>query len=558
MLNNLYPYFKIDSLNYFILPFILLFGVLTIIYSLKFMSDAKNKFSYYANIILTIISAIGCVLANNLILLVIFWGVLGLTLYLLINISGTKEAAAASKKSFIIIGASDAFMILGVAILYQLNNTVDMDKIKLVLNLNLFHWDNASIAWICLAVACFAKAGLMPFHSWIPDCAKEAPIPVTAFLPASLDKLLGIYLLARISINMFILNQAANNLLMFLGAFTILAAVMMALIQHDFKKLLGYHAISQVGYMVLGIGTGSVIGVAGGIFHMINNAIYKSCLFFSTGNVEHRTKQSDLDNLGGLVKYMPISFIGCLIASLSISGVPPFNGFFSKWMIYQGVINQMQNTDQKAQILFSAICLISAMFGSALTLASFMKLLHAIFLGAPSEEIKRGNIKEVSYLMWLPVVVLSFLCVLFGVFAYALPIKYFIFPIFGEMELIGNYMPVISTALIILGLIIGFAVYCAAKFKTSMRKDNCFIGGEVIPLENKISGTDFYNSISELRIFKEIYNKAQVGLFDIYEQAKIIVFGTGKFLQYLHNGVLPTYLSWILLGMIGLFFVLLK
>ncbi|GAG46575.1 unnamed protein product, partial [marine sediment metagenome] len=235
-------------------------------------------------------------------------------------------------------------------------------------------------------------------------------IPVTAFLPASLDKLLGIYLLARIAMNLFVMNKAMGTVLLVVGAITIIAAVMMALIQHDLKRLLGYHAVSQVGYMLLGIGTGNPIGIAGGLFHMLNHAIYKSCLFLCGGAVEQKTGTTNLDKLGGLAKVMPITFVTCLVGALSISGVPPFNGFVSKWMVYQGVIELGRQGDK-----LWIIWLTAAMFGSALTLASFMKLIHATFLGqrANNQASKRTN--EVHWTMWLPMVILSGLCIIFGV-----------------------------------------------------------------------------------------------------------------------------------------------
>ena len=124
-----------------------------------------------------------------------------------------------------------------------------------------------------------------------------------------------------------------------IGAATILIAVMVAMVQHNLKKLLSYHAISQVGYMVLGIATGTPVGIAGGLFHMLNHAIYKCCLFLCGGAAEQAAGTPELDRMGGLGKKMPITFITCLVAALSISGIPLFNGFVSKWMVYQGVIN---------------------------------------------------------------------------------------------------------------------------------------------------------------------------------------------------------------------------
>jgi len=546
LIGKFYPAFLLDDLNRFIVGAIVLFGILIILYSIKFMKGKPNLVQYYTYIILTIIASIGVAVANNLILLLVFWGFLGLTLYLLINM-GEGNANQTAKKTLVIIGGSDSLMILGIGALYLLTDTFQMDKISVSFDMPL-----ATIAYICLAIACFAKAGAMPFHTWIPDCAKDAPVPVTAFLPASLDKLLGIYLLARISLNLFVMNNAMNLLLMIVGAFTIVAAVMMALVQHDLKRLLGYHAVSQVGYMVLGIGTGNPVGIAGGIFHMLNNAIYKQGLFLSGGAVEKQTGTSDLDKLGGLAKVMPITFIGCLIAALSISGMPPLNGFVSKWMVYQGLIQKIST--QQGQFI-SILCLLAAMFGSALTLASFMKLMHATFLGGA---VNRKNIKEVSWMMWFPIIILAALCVLFGVFAKALPLNNFILPAVGGAEITGIWSSGLATLLVLIGIAIGFIIYLIGNLKAAVREDNSFTGGEILAQDQRVSGVDFYNSIKNLPQLKSLYKKAEDKVFDIYDQGKNIVFYITKKFQYLHNGVLPTYLVWCLLGMMVLFIVLFK
>ena len=546
-----YPWLKLDNLNSFVVLAIGLFSVLTVVYSFRFMKGRRGLIQYYAYIILTAAISIGAVLSNNLILLLVFWGFLGLTLYLLINMG--DDASSIAKKTFIIVGGSDALMLLGIGIIYYLTGTLQMDSIRLELNNSL-----AVLAYLCIAVACFAKAGAMPFHSWIPDCAKHAPVPVVAYLPASLDKLLGIYLLSRISLNLFVMNKALNIFLMLIGAFTIIAAVMMALVQHNMKRLLGYHAVSQVGYMVLGIGTGNPIGIAGGIFHMLNHAIYKSCLFFTSGNVEYRNHTTELDKLGGLAKVMPLTYISALIASLSISGVPPFNGFVSKWMVYQGLINQLQVNDYGLRIT-AILCLAAAMFGSGLTLASFMKLIHATFLGQQTNKPAGQETREVSWTMWLPCVILAIICVIFGVFAYKVPLKYFILPTVKGVTFIGTWYAGLSTLLVIIGLALGLLIFKLKGLRPTMRQDTAFVGGEAIDLkQDRVTGTEFYNTVKEFGILKGVYKKAEAGLFDIYEQGKNIVFGIGKSLQYLHNGVLPTYLVWTLLGMMGLLLTLLR
>lgn len=552
------PLFLLDSLSGLIAFAVAFFFILTIIYSSKFMKGKNNSFQYYFLVCLTAIFSFGVVLTNNLILLLVCWGFLSLMLYLLINMGG-ENAAAAAKKSLIIVGGSDVLILFAFAMIIHFTNSSLMNGFRLELNSGIM-----VIAFVFICIACFAKAGAMPMHSWIPDCAEKAPIPVTAYLPASLDKLLSIYLLVRVCLNMFVMNRAMNNFLMIIGAFTIIAAVMMALIQHNMKRLMGYHAVSQVGYMLLGIGTGNVIGIAGGIFHMLNHAVYKSCLFFSAGNVEYRTKTAEIDELGGLSKSMPITFVSCLIASLSISGIPPFNGFVSKWLIYQGVISNIPNSGSTVQLCIYIFCLAAAMFGSALTLASFMKLIHAVFLGQRSNPLQIKGIKEVPLAMWGPCIILASVCILFGVFAFVLPLKYFIFPAvsmyqpINNLTLIGTWQPVLVTLLIIIGLILGVFVFKLSGMKLSIRQDITFTGGEIEDQreENMVTGSDFYNTIKEFGFLNKIYKKAQIGAFDIYEQARKVLL-LSKPLQYLHNGILPTYLAWILLGMLWVSWVLL-
>lgn len=540
-------YLHFDYLANFIAIFVVFFSLLTILYSVGFMKGKKGLIRYYLYLLLTMLASLGAVFADNLIFFIACWGFLGMLLYLLIDFGEKERTAATAKKTFIIIGGTDAFMLLGIGLVWHLSGSMDMSKISLAFDNRL-----AVIAYLCLVVGAFAKAGAMPVHTWVPDTAEDAPTPVTAFLPASLDKLLGIYFLARISLDVFKMDFGMNTFLMLIGSVTVVAAVMMALIQHDMKRLLGYHAVSQVGYMVLGIGTGNPIGIAGGLFHMLNHAIYKSCLFFSGGSVENKTGTTDLDKLGGLAKGMPITFITFLIAAFAISGVPPFNGFASKWMVYQGVIETGRNGSH-----LWIIWLVAAMFGSALTLASFMKLVHAIFLGQPSSEQNRG---EVGPVMLIPTIILASLCVIFGVLVYHVPLKLFIIPSL-PMEVIwtGIWNASGATALIVVGLVIGFIIYLLGTVKKT-RQAEIFIGGELVEQhpEMRLSGTEFYRTIQEMGILKTIYRLALKRWFDIYNVGSKLTFGFNKVLSYIHNGVLPTYLAWCLLGMLVLFYVLLR
>ena len=542
-------FFLVDNLSGFITLFIGLFSFLIVLYSLGFMKEKGNLNKYYAYILWTIAASIGAATSDNLILFMVFWGILGVTLYLLIAMGG-PEARGPAKKTFIIIGGSDALILLGIAIIWKLQSILAMSQINIALQNNLAIW-----AFVCLALGAFAKAGAMPLHTWIPDSASSAPTPVMAFLPASLDKLLGIYLLARISLDMFIIEPGSSIslFLLIIGAVTIVAAVMMALVQHNFKRLLSYHAVSQVGYMVLGIGTGNPIGIAGGLFHMVNHAIYKSCLFLSGGNVEHRMQTDDLTKLGGLAKYMPITFVTFLIASFSISGIPPFNGFVSKWMVYQGIIDL-----GKSGSPLWVVWIVAAMFGSALTLASFMKLIHAIFLGQSSRD-RVGSLKDVPAIMLASPIILAVLCVVFGVFAFQLPIKLFILPSLGvNLDFSGVWNASVATVLILVGFFVGLIIYLLGNIK--IREVRPFIGGENIDHQKDMrpSGAEFYNTVKEIGLLKVIYSLAEKKMFDLYEVLKNIFAYFTEMLRALHTGILLTYLLWVLIGLVVLSYLFIK
>ena len=401
------------------------------------------------------------------------------------------------------------------------------------------------IAFLALLTGSFTKAGAFPFHTWVPDYAKSAPASSTAYLPASLDKLLGIYFLARITTGMFILNEWLTLLLLSIGVISIITAVMMALVQHNYKRLLGFHAVSQVGYMILGFGLGSMIGVAAGLFHMINNALYKSGLFLSAGSVEYRTGKEDIDDLGGLSRAMPFTFFATLIFAMSISGVPPFNGFASKWMIYQGIIDfgSGNGIANKLWVVWLGL----AVLGSALTLASFIKLIGGIFLGRRRSEFE--GVREVSFLMWIPMIVLALCCIFFGVFATNFIVPKLFMPVSGAFQFRGFWNSSFVSLLVLISIILGIILYLAFNLK-KFRTEDSFIGGEKIQDQTSYSTTEFYKTIGEFRLFSWFYKKAEKRWFDIYDLSKQFVLWFSHQLSEAHTGVLPVYIIWVFAGLI--------
>jgi formate hydrogenlyase subunit 3/multisubunit Na+/H+ antiporter MnhD subunit len=541
-----------STLGTFILIFAMGFGLLITLYSLKSMAGEKRANEYYGSILLTIGGSAGILLSNHLLFLLICWEIVTASLYLLIS-TGGKNSNFAATKSFAMIGASDAAFLLGVLMIWVISGTFVISDISITTT-SAF----SIIAFLLLMTAAITKAGALPLHTWLPTSGEHAPASVMALLPAAIDKLLGIYLLVLIVRGMFDVNSATLRLILaIIGAATVIIAVMIAMVQHNLKKLLSYHAISQVGYMVLGIATGTAVGIAGGVFHMLNHSIYKCCLFLCGGAVEKQSGTAELDNLGGLGKKMPITFATCLIAALSISGIPPFNGFVSKWMVYQGVIEM-----GTAQIGSSAgklwpIWLTCAMFGSALTLASFVKLIHSMFLSRLPDSLKA--VKEVSFVMWIPMVVLALLCVFFGIF-YTKPLEWFIYPALNiepGTAIFGTWNSILATTLLIFGIILGLLILLFGLLSRKVREVPTWTCGEVQTNEQMtIPGTHFYKTVSSMGGLKPLYSGQEKGHFDLYNQSGRTGLALTEFLRWLHSGVLPMYLTWVTLGLLVILFII--
>jgi len=411
---------RMDHLSAFILLAVGAFAVLVGIYSVAFLRKQAYAGPFIFYYLLTLGFVNGAVMANNLVVMLFFWEGLLVVMFGMLLVQGQQKFPTAVK-AITLGGIADLSLMLGIGITVYLAGTMAMDSIK---GLELV--GVANLGFVCIMLGAIGKAGSMPFHSWIPDAATDSPLPFMAFLPAALEKLLGIYLLVRIVLDFYAVapGSTMSIVMMTIGSLTIVLAVAMALIQKDFKRLLSYHAISQVGYMVLGIGTCLPVGIIGGLFHMLNHAMYKCCLFLTGGSVEKQTGTTDLRKLGGLGKYMPITMICFIVAACSISGVPPFNGFISKELIFHASFEMGEVMGGAAWLFF-----IAAVLGAFLTAASFLKLGHAAFFGKPTnEELKKT--KEAPAAMLLPMLVLAAGCILFGVYN-QLPLQSLVEPSLG-------------------------------------------------------------------------------------------------------------------------------
>jgi formate hydrogenlyase subunit 3/multisubunit Na+/H+ antiporter MnhD subunit len=531
---------RIYSFNAFILLAASIFGFLTALYSASFMKGRKYAGLFYVLLLLSVLFVDGAVVADNLIVMLFFWEGLLATMFGMIAI-GNNNAFKTATKAFIILGICDLCMMFGIILTGYLAGTMTISSIHLPLN------TLGSIAYIFLMIGAISKAGSMPFHSWIPDAALDSPLPFMVIFPASLEKLLGIYFLTRISLDMFKLTTDSwvSVLLMTIGVLTIILAVMMALIQKNYKKLLSYHAISQVGYMMLGIGTAVPAGIIGGIFHMINHAMYKSCLFLTGGSVEKQTGTTDLEKLGGMGWKMPVTFTCFIIAAASISGVPPFNGFFSKELVYDGAL-------ERGWIFYFI-----AVLGSFFTAASFLKLGHAAFMGKAREENK--NVKEAPWPMLIPMITIAAGCILFGLWN-ALPI-HIIQPVLGAEFASRNFAGFPTNAFLIIATLVVLTLA---------------VLNHIYGVKKNGSGLKAADHIHHAPGLSWTYDKAEKGIFDPYNIGMFFVglitmvgwwidraidwlydvFITGtasvfsSVIRKAHNGSYVTYLGWSLVGAI--------
>jgi len=547
---------QLSQISCFMLLFTYLFGFLISIYLFGSRSEVKtgdNQFMTY--FFWTLAGASGVFLSSNLLSLLIFWEMVTAVFFLYINLGKSKATSEAARKTYVILGFADAFFLFGIAYIWVTVGTLNIDLISISTAQGIL----PRIVFFSFVVAALAKAGAIPFHTWIPAVSEEAPASLMAFLPASIDKLLGIYLFAITMLKLFNVEPILRFVIMFIGALTVIIAVLMALIQHNLKKLLSYHAVSQVGYMVLGIGTGNPIGILGGLFHMLNHAVYKSGLFLCAGAIEKEAGTTELEKLGGLYRKMPFLMVSNLILALAISGVPPLSGFASKWLVYQGVL-----------IAGQPVFLILAIFGSALTLASFLKVIYSVYFGGASDIYNR--VRKPSLFMEVPIAVLAILSIFFGVFAAFIVNLYFVpmeFEVLAGLTPSGAYSelsfantlwnPSFATLAMIFGLIIGIIFYFIGKV-FNYREQPVFTGGERFDLEmRRFPGTGLYLTILELPFIGTYLKDRDKGTYDLYNIIEKVGWESiVKKLKHLHDGVLSTYLSWCIIGLMIIMFILMS
>lgn len=391
----------LDGLTVFMLVTVNLVAFCIVVYSVNYMERFTAKWKFYTLFFLMVGGMNGVVITGDMFNLFIFLEIAAIASYALVAFGTERHELEAAFKYAIMSTVGSLFILLGIALLYSYTSTLNMADMANILAQKGI--GNVTLMVSVLFLMGFGlKAALVPFHAWLPDAHPSAPAPISAMLSGVLIKSLGIYALCRIFYNVIGVSPTISSILMFLGALSMVAGVLLAIGQWDFKRLLAYHSISQVGYIVLGIGLGTPLGILGGLFHLFNHSVFKSLLFLNSGAVEYSTGTRDLQNMGGLASRMPVTGTTTLVASISIAGIPPFNGFWSKLIIIIALV-------QDGRFVYAFL----AVLASILTLASFMKVMKYAFFGKLRENLSR--IKEVPFFMKLSMATLAFFCLVCGI-----------------------------------------------------------------------------------------------------------------------------------------------
>ena len=315
-----------DSLTAVMLIVVTVVSLMIQIYSQGYMHGDPGYHRYYAWMSLFTASMLGLILADNLIFLFVFWELVGLCSYLLIGFWFHRPAAAdAAKKAFIVTRLGDFGFLAAILLLYLNTGTFDIAELHGLAIAGALAGTTLTWAAIGIFSGAVGKSAQFPLHVWLPD-AMEGPTPVSALIHAATMVAAGVFLVARM-FPLFAHSVEALTTVAIIGAVTAIFAASMGLVMNDIKRVLAYSTISQLGYMMLGLGVG---GVTIGIFHLFNHAFFKALLFLGAGSVNHATGTFDMRQMGGLRKVMPWTYATFVIASLSIAGIWPLSGFWSK------------------------------------------------------------------------------------------------------------------------------------------------------------------------------------------------------------------------------------
>ncbi|MBE7125143.1 NADH-quinone oxidoreductase subunit L [Bacillus mycoides] len=471
--------FEVTALGALMLFIVTLVSFLVHVYSKGYMKGDTRLPTFYAYLGLFTFAMLGLVISTNLLQLYIFWELVGLGSFLLIGFYFFKEEAkAAAKKAFIMTRIGDVGLFIGMILIFWHAGSFEYDAIFKAIHTGDLSPSMITITAILIFIGAMGKSGQFPLHTWLPD-AMEGPTPVSALIHAATMVAAGVYLVATM-FPLFSASAVAMQTVAIVGAFTAIFAASIGLVQTDIKRVLAYSTVSQLGYMMLALGSA---GYVAGIFHLTTHAFFKALLFLAAGSVIHAVHTQNINKMGGLQKKMKVTGALFLIGTLAISGVPLLSGFFSKDEILAA-----------AWMNGNYFLFVLAVIAAFLTAFYMFRLYFLVFTGETKTE---EEVHESPRTMTYPMIVLGVLAVVAG---------YINTPWFGTF--LGDWLTkdigfqvkevhgpvwimVVATLVSFAGIALAYFIYG----KKSISRD--WAGGE---------GTSFYNLLKEKYYVDELYN----------------------------------------------------
>jgi NADH-quinone oxidoreductase subunit L len=549
------------------------------IYSLGYMAhDEAGYYRYYTFMSLFTFSMLGLVLADNLLFMFVFWEMVGLCSYLLIGFwYHRKSAADAAKKAFIVTRLGDFGFLAGILILYFNTGTFDIGHLHTLAAAGLI--GSSALMWACIGLfgGAIGKSAQFPLHVWLPD-AMEGPTPVSALIHSATMVCAGVFLVARM-MPLFVASPDAIRVVATIGGFTAIFAATMGLVMNDIKRVLAYSTISQIGYMMLGLGAvGTALAsrltsgtevlavsqilllakaaVAVGIFHLFTHAFFKSLLFLAAGSVNHSTGTFDMRQMGGLRKTMPWTYITFLLGSLSLAGIWPLAGFWSKDEILASAFT--------SQPVLFWLALITVFLTAFYMFRAIFMTFHGEYRGGDKESGKDySHTHESPWVMVAPLVFLALLAVGAGWWNAAGGFSGFmghelenggvasVFTIFAH-TVNGVPLPVISLLVALLGVFGAYAVYI--KRWITAESIGKFFGQVYRTVADKYYFDELYeNIIVKLGLVKGLFTGFKIfdekGVDGAVNGAADIVVRGGKAIRQAQTGQLQLYALFIGIGL---------
>ena len=396
--------FIVDAIGWIFASVFAFIGILALIYSFSYMKKYTHLGEYYLAFVLLILSLIGLSFSRNLILIYIFWELIAFSTWRLVGFHREPEVVKIADKTFLIMFFGSCMMLLGFVLLYLTFNTFDIIKMRELFLAGFAKPTAAAMIFIFLGI--IAKSATIPLHTWLADAHPVAPSSISAVLSGLVAKV-GILGFVRIFAQTF---GWTNNWILVLAGISSIAAAGAAMVENDMKKIIAYSTVSQLGYIFLGLGLMTKLGIISGLLYFMAHAIAKAGLFLCAGVIEHSTGERDIRKLGGLMKSMPVTGTSFLFCALSVMGIPPFFGFYPKLGTIMGLV-------EKGHFYIAFLAIIIAI----MTILYLMRIFNAIFLNS-SDKIgtatSSGAIHrtEGTKLMLAIVIILAILSLQIGLF----------------------------------------------------------------------------------------------------------------------------------------------